>query len=363
MKIVVFSQYFYPHEGGAENYVYNLFKALKGIDVSIVTANTENSKEYEEKEGLKIYRLPCWLLLGGTYPVFKPEGLRILKKFKEADYVITQTRFFNSAFVGCRFALRNKIKLIHFEHGAEHVKLENKFFQILALIYDHIIGRCIIKKSWKVIGISNACEKFIKHLYGKETFLIRNGIDAKLFNKRKTNLKKRLGIKKEKVIIFIGRIIYAKGVQDLLEATKDMEKIKVIVVGDGNYLKELKRMNFKNAIFVGKKNQKEIVDYLSIADVFVNPSYAEGLPTSVLEAGAMGVPVIATDVGGTREIINDGKQGFLIKPKDVVVLKEKILQVVSNPIASKSISRKLRDKIHKDFDLGVARKRFLELIK
>ena len=125
--------------------------------------------------------------------------------------------------------------------------------------------------------------------------------------------------------------------------------MKVIVIGSGNYDNKLRSIS-KNAIFLGQKNSDEIIKYLSIADIFVNPSYAEGLPTSVLEAGSLGVPIIATDVGGTREIIDDEKNGFLIKPKDVDGLKTKIRLLLNNPSVSNKFSLNIRKKIIKEFD-------------
>jgi glycosyltransferase involved in cell wall biosynthesis len=72
--------------------------------------------------------------------------------------------------------------------------------------------------------------------------------------------------------------------------------------------------NYWNIKFLGERTQPEVIEILKQTDIFVNPSYSEGLPTSVLEAASLGLPIIATDVGGTREIIEHMKSGYLIKP-------------------------------------------------
>jgi glycosyltransferase involved in cell wall biosynthesis len=376
IKILVFCSYFYPHEGGVEKYVSKLFKDLKSkdavIDVTIVTANTERSVGYEVRDGFKIYRLPCWHMLNDTYPVIKPSGWSTLKKLSpegsnKYDFVITNTRFFNTSFLGLCFSKKHKIPLIHIEHGTCHSSLLNPISKSINVLYDHTIGRYIIKHCYRLVAISDAAKRFCQHLYKKDkTFIVRNSIEAKSFNQASTRniikTKKSLGIKDEKIIIFVGRLIFAKGVQDLLNATKDMQEVKVLIIGDGNHSEYLKSMN-KNVLFLGRMNQEQIIKYLSIADIFVNPSYSEGLPTSVLEAGAIGLPIIATDVGGTREIIDDGLNGFLIKPKGVELLRDKISLLLEDQRLCSKFSIAIKRKIYKEFDWAIARKAMLNLLK
>jgi glycosyltransferase involved in cell wall biosynthesis len=372
MKIAIFCAYFYPHKGGVETYVKELFSGLKDIDVTIITSNSENSPKFEKKFGMNIYRFDCWHMMGKTYPIIKFSERKNIEKIiqdNKFDYIITQTRFFHTSYIGCKIAKKYHIPLIHFEHGTKHSPIKNPLFRFGGVIYDHTIGKYIIKKSNKVVGISHASEEFVKHLYKKaKTICIYNSLDTKFFcktsSKEQLQTKKRLKIKDEKIIVFVGRIIFAKGAQDLLEAVKAIknvdstdkkEKIKVIIIGDGNYLNELKK-KYPWAIFLGQKEPSEIIKYLSIADIFVNPSYAEGLPTTVLDAGAIGVPIIATNVGGTREIIDDGENGFLIEPKDIDELRGKIGKLLYDNILRKKFSKEIQKKVVGKFDWEKARK-------
>src|SRR3990172_11469507 len=98
MRIVVFSSYFYPHKGGVERYVHEIYRRLvkQGIGVDIITCNTNNSPMEEMIDGMQIYRLDCWQLLGGTFPVPKInkrffEIVQALHK-KPISFVNTQTR-------------------------------------------------------------------------------------------------------------------------------------------------------------------------------------------------------------------------------------------------------------------------------
>lgn len=371
INIAVFTAYFYPHEGGTEKYAQELFRDLKDVDVTIITSNSNDAKFHEKRFGMDIYRFRCWHLLDKTYPVIKfTEYKDIEKLFKDSnnkfDYIVTQTRFFNTAYIGCRIAKKFKIPLIHIEHGTMHSPIKNPLLRLFGRIYDHTIGRYIIKNSSRLIGISGASERFVKHLYpDAKTDRIYNSVDTKIFEKipekRQMLLKRSLRIKDEKVILFVGRIIYAKGIQDMLEACEGMEDVKVLIIGDGNYLDTLKK-RYPWAIFLGQKNIDEIIRYLSIADIFINPSYAEGLPTSILEAGAMGVPAIATDVGGTGEIIDDGEDGYLIRPKNPAEIRRKISKLLQDDALRKKFSKNIRLKIRREFDWKTSRERFENII-
>jgi glycosyltransferase involved in cell wall biosynthesis len=366
MNIAVFCAYFDPHEGGVEKYVQKLFSDLKDINITIITSNSDNVATIDYKYEMNINRFKCWNIMGGTYPIIQFSEYNNIKKLfknKNFDYIITHTRFFNTSIIGCVIAQQYNIKLIHFEHGTKHSPIKNPILHLFGQLYDHIIGKYIIKHSNKCIGISKASNDFIKHLYPKaDTGLVYNSIIIDAFNKttplEQKVLCKNLGIGNSPVIVFVGRIIYAKGVQDLLEAVKGLD-VKVVIVGNGNYLNTLQK-SYPEAIYVGQ--QTDIVKYLSIATIFVNPSHAEGLPTSVLEAGALGIPCIATNVGGTNEIIDDHINGILYTPKDIIMLRKYIKLLLNNKLLCERFSEELRLKVRRDFSWNNAKKKFEELL-
>ncbi len=359
MKVLVFTSFFWPHKGGVENYVYETCRRLLGEDhkINIVTAQLPGTKQHENYKGFNVYRFPSWVFLNGTYPVPKPGIFKRLEKFKDVDVVISHTRFYPLSAVAARFAKKNKIPHLHIEHGTIHPKT-NWLIRPLASLYDHTLGLYVIKSASRVAGVSKAAELFVKHICARETSILYNCVDTNFF--RKVPAKKKW---KGKIITFVGRLIQAKGVQDLLEATKDIRNITVLVVGSGNFEKQLKHLARNKVKFLGEKNPEEIREVLSATDIFVNPSYAEGLPTSVLEAGSMGLPVIATDVGGTSEIIDENKNGFLVKPNDVYSLKKKIKLILNNPAKSRLMGEALQKKIQTTFDWNVTGEKLKELIK
>ena len=363
-KILIFSPNFFPYKGGLENYVFNLAKGLIKLNfqVDILTFNSLKIKEYEKISGINVFRIDCKNILGDTYaiPLLNKKTRNLLQKLslKKYDFVNTHTRFFLSSLLGCWFAKKNNVPLIHTEHGNTFVKHNNKWVELCSWVYDQIFGRLIFHSAKKVIGISKPCCKFAIKMGAKKqkVHYIPNSINLEKFKKIKTNLRSELGITKNQFIVtYVGRIIYAKGIHDLISAIKNVDGVTLIIVGEGPYLKKLKQLAKKTKVrvmFLGSKKQDKIVEILSISDLFVNPSYSEGLPTSVLEAGAVGVPIIATNVGGTKEIIEDGKEGFLIKPQNVKELRSKIIKLIQNQELREQFRKKIEKKVQKEFNFN-----------
>tara|TARA_B100000768_G_scaffold180070_1_gene199145 strand:+ start:4347 stop:5537 length:1191 start_codon:yes stop_codon:yes gene_type:complete len=157
-----------------------------------------------------------------------------------------------------------------------------------------------------------------------------NFFDSKLFNnEKKTLLRRSLAINASNfVFIFVGRLVGDKGINELVVAFKKLQttsslpfQLSLILVGPLEPLldplkpKTLKEINNnKNIISVGFKS--DIRPYLSISDILVFPSHREGFPNVVLQAGAMGLPCIVSDINGCNEIIEEGKNGWIIPVKD-----------------------------------------------
>ncbi len=158
-----------------------------------------------------------------------------------------------------------------------------------------------------------------------------NGIDTTYFNPKvysestNNNLKKSLGItKKDFVFIFVGRIVGDKGINELISAftslLNDNSNIKLLLVGpletdlDPLKAQTIQQIN-NNPKIIPVGYQQDVRPYFAIADVLVFPSYREGFPNVVMQAGAMGLPSIVSDINGCNEIILEGKNGFIVPVK------------------------------------------------
>jgi glycosyltransferase involved in cell wall biosynthesis len=163
-----------------------------------------------------------------------------------------------------------------------------------------------------------------------------NGINTQIFNPEmisnedQVHLKKTLDIAPtDFVFIYVGRLTGDKGINELLLAFRkiamEFKNTKLLLVGffetnldplQKDTLSEIKN----NAQVIHVPFQNDVRPYYAISDVLVFPSYREGFPNAILEAGAMGLPTIASDINGCNEIIEDQKNGILIPPKDAEAL-------------------------------------------
>lgn len=192
-----------------------------------------------------------------------------------------------------------------------------------------------------------------------------NGIDLEYFKlenatiKEAELLKSKIGIKQEDIVFtFIGRIVVDKGIIELMEAFKELlyelKNIKLLIVGTYEKLDPLPDRTVKiindHSEIIKVAFQNDIRPYLALSNVLVLPSYREGFPNVVLQAGAMNLPCIVTDVNGCNEIIKDSINGIIIPPKNIAKLKEAMMSLVLNPEERFNMSLNAREMIVKRYD-------------
>lgn len=169
-----------------------------------------------------------------------------------------------------------------------------------------------------------------------------NGIDTQHFSNihfsetQNTDLKVSLAIKEDDfVFIFVGRIVKDKGINELIEAFTNIRDPNVKLLLVGNFERALDPLlptteqviqHNPNIICVGF--QKDVRPYFAISNCLVFPSYREGFPNVVMQAGAMGLPAIVTDINGCNEIIASGKNGIIIPAKDTGALEIALKQLL-----------------------------------
>jgi glycosyltransferase involved in cell wall biosynthesis len=195
-----------------------------------------------------------------------------------------------------------------------------------------------------IITISNySLQKMQKH-YGvdpKKVRIVPNGVDIEKF-KPTTDVeaaRRKLGLCKEPVVLFVGSLIPRKGLSFLVEAAqkvvKEQEATKFLVVGDGPQKTLLENSISKanlsgNFKFLSKINEEALPTLYNCADVFVLPSIQEGQGIVLLEAEASGVPVVAFVIGGVNEAVKNGETGLLVERGDAEALADGLLKVLGD---------------------------------
>ena len=167
----------------------------------------------------------------------------------------------------------------------------------------------------------------------------------------------------KKQIIFVGRLSKEKGILSLIQLAEILPKdIHLIIVGLGPLENQIKQIsqNHSNIEYLGYLSKNDVIPLIRGSFALIQPSLAEGISTTILEAMACKTPVIASNVGGNKELIIDGKNGFLINPTDVDGLKKKIIQLSENTELVKQFGQKSSELI-KNFEWSSIGKKYLNL--
>ena len=345
-KYCIFAAQYFPHLGGVERYTYNLAKKLveDGNKVVIVTSNVYKLPEYEQVDGIPVYRVPCWNLLAGRYPVLKMNTRfwkinRVLKK-KKFDMVIVNTRFYPHSLYGMMFAKKIKAKCITLDHGTSHLSVHNKFWDFIGAVFEHSLTKIdqIFCKDY--YGVSGACNEWLSHFHIKAKGVLYNSIDLEEVKNIQANMKKMYREKyniseNATVITFTGRLLKEKGLPSLLNVmdkiNKEREDIYLFIAGDGDMQYEIDLRKNSHIIPVGRIDFERIVTLLSESDIFCLPSFSEGFSTSILEAAACGCYILTTARGGAKELLINDEYGCVILNNQEELLYDSLMDIINNP--------------------------------
>lgn len=182
------------------------------------------------------------------------------------------------------------------------------------------------------------------------------GVDIELFKKGDADsIKKKLSIKNDiKIVLYVGQLNPLKGLNYLIESIPrilDKQKnIYFFLIGTGSHKKYLNNLCLQkniqnNVLFLGAMDKSQLIEWYSIADIFVLPSLSEGRPIVIYEAMSCELPIIATDVGGVSEQVENGYNGFIVKPRDSRALTDRIVYLLENEVLRKNMGRNSRKRI------------------
>lgn len=206
-----------------------------------------------------------------------------------------------------------------------------------------------------LLTVSEAMRQTAIHEFGApadQVHTIVNGFNTSVFHPRDQQaIRQRLGIAlDEQVIIYVGRFVEAKGMRELIQAFQAMartnNKVSLALIGDGVMKAELisliEQAGLQGRVRIpGGQPPDQVAEWICAADVLTLPSWSEGYPNVVVEGLACGRPVVATDVGGTREILNE-RNGILIPPRQADVLQKALEQALRANWDREAIARAMQ---------------------
>jgi len=226
----------------------------------------------------------------------------------------------------------------------------NNIFDQVELLNDLSVGKQNLATADKIITVSGATKDYVLRLGAKpnKVKLIYNGVDVerfKVISGKRQEMRKKLGIPQDAVIaLTVRRLVYKNGIDTLLDcaniAVKKNPKIIFVSVGKGPDTESVRQKIVQlrlsdNFLLAGFVSDADLASYYNLADFFVLPSKSgEGLPLVSMEAMACGLPVIATDVGGVKEILPK-KYGKLVPPNQPELLAEAVLDFAATDFSSR----------------------------
>ena len=204
-----------------------------------------------------------------------------------------------------------------------------------------IPGKMILRaaeNAQKIIAVSSALKDRLSEIgvNPEKVVVLRNGVDPNLFMPSDREEERRnLGVSGP-LLVSVGNLVESKGHDLVIEALANLEGMTLIVIGEGPERKALEdlatRLGVSDRVrFMGNLPQGELCNYYTAADALILASSREGWPNVLLEAMACGTPVVATDVGGTKEAVCSPEAGLLVRERTPESIADAVLELVSNP--------------------------------
>ena len=337
--------------GGISAVVNNYFKAGldKKIEIGYLPTMKDGSKV--KKLAAAVMALLRFPLMAGKYDIVHIHMSSDSSLYRKLLF-INLTKLFGK-------------KMIIHQHGGD---FQNFFYHSCSKRKQDFIRTSLRKADKFVVVAPHLKELFQTILEEKQVIYLPNAIEIPE-EIRITEDKDDESYKGSQKVLFLGRLCKEKGIGELLEAVKELKEefpgLQVVLGGvwEDYDLKQKADILSDFVYQPGWISGKEKEAYLKDASVFVLPTYFEGMPISLLEAMSYGMAVVASGVGSIPEIVEDGRDGLLIKPKDIKDLKEKLAMVLSSPALRKQLGSEARKTVEADFDIKNNVRELLRLYK
>lgn len=313
--------------GGVERFTDSLASELvrRGHKVIVVTNDTHDMGVHEiSSSGFEVFRLPCWNVLGGRYPIpiRNADYRSVINELntRQLDGVLVNTRFYLHSLLGVHIAKRHGLRAVVLDHGSAYLTLGAPALDWAIARYEDAITNYLRRQPVDFFGISQKSVEWLAHFGVKARGIINNSIDAAAYRAQASNrsFRSELGIGDELMLTFTGRFIPEKGIATLVDMMRQLqgERVHLVMAGDGPLCSAIEDAKLEAVHIVGRLDAPDIAALLLESDLFCLPTRSEGFSTSLLEAAACGTPSLVTDVGGARELMPDESYGFVMHEAD-----------------------------------------------
>ena len=352
MKIIICSPTFQNVTHGPANFANHIFEflTLQNHQVKLITHDSSKRSDDIYLIERPIYRPIAffWEVIL-SYRLYKK--IKEIRKSFEADHIIFMTA--RLAFYPSMFLRRIKLIGLVNDYRASSAIENFSIFKRESYhwIRSFMIENFCVNKMTKVICCSDFVSKFITSKYKLENRNVKTiyqGVDLEQFN----FIHPRRISKGRIRILFLKSDFEIGGLKYLIKALSLLEshEFELIVCGVDKLLssKDIRNVDIN---YKGQVSRKEVVDYLGKSDILCIPSLSEGLGIALIEGLAMGIPVIASNVGGVPEVLDKGKNGYLVVPKDIRQLSANISKVINNEEQNRINAKQGREWVEEKFNI------------
>lgn len=378
MKIAHVCPFYTPAICGIKQVVEELTtrQVKEGNEVHVYTSDWDKNKRIEQREetinGVHVHRCRHILRIANFATVWPSVYSKLIKEKFDIihSHLFGHVHFLLSALASTATGAKH----IHTTHCPWSDAHRSSTGKIALFLSYGLFSRLAMRFTDKIIAITPWEINFIKKYGGQEgqIVVLPNGMDENFFQKIKNNDFKRKNKIKGQLVLFFGRLNPTKNPDHFVKIAKMVLKqrkqkdVTFVIRGPDEGLKnKVKKLIGKEKrilLLDETRDRKEIIKMYQAADIYVLPSYREGLPLTLFEAMASGLPVVASSVNGVPYEIEDKENGFLLKWSDTKGFVKKIVQLLDD--------KKLRDriskhnlKIAKNYDWNKISKKVMELYK
>ena len=356
-KVLMVGKYFYPARGGMEQHMLDHVRSLKdSFDFELVVHNEEKKLSVEDFEGVKLTRVPVNLNIGSAPVSFS--FVKILREFK-GDLIVIHVPN-PIALLSYWLSGTKTPMVVVYHYDITRQKIYNFFYRPLQ--------NFLLSKAKKIVATADNNVRYSPVLsrVADRCSVIPLGIEISSFDKTPTVEKEVQAIRNQyqgKIVLFIGRLTYYKGLGVLLDAARDAD-FQVLIIGKGHEQEELQKHSegCDNIFFLSAID--DILPYYYAADIFVLPSIArsEAFGIVQLESMATSTPVVTTTLKtGVPEVQVHGETGLLVEPGDAEGLRKAIDTLLADPDMIERMGNAGRKRLEECYDLKVIKKMYEEL--
>ncbi len=373
MKIVAVNDHFLPSRDSVISHMYEIYRrmAKSGLDIHIITSKIVYGEAKGQRlpeitdlppeetiEGVHVHRIPfnpprSFLWKTPAYDLRFAKEITSKAKELEPDIVhLHEPSFALSGFDKPTVATIHGLGFLEWKYASSLTKtywLSHGMAELLGFRHVDL-----------AIGVSSYMARAVQRYYRQnKAVIIPNGVDLSRFNPQVdgSEVKDEFG----EFVLFVGRLSKSKGIMTLLRAAQICHNINFVIIGPSRQWRDYVKVaeDLPNVHLVGLVSLEKLLQFYAACDVAVIPSLFDPCPLVALEAGSMGKPIVASNVGGVPEVLGDAC--LLARPGDEKDFAAKISQLLTDESFASELGSRVRERIAKNFGWNIIVERTLRL--